>query len=170
MLVSCLKFRELSKLVEKFKMKTLRIIITGILVATFSLISFGEEKISDKEKLKIENLLAKQVEAWNEGNLEKFMETYQNSEKLSFVGSRGPTFGWQQTLDNYKTGYPDKEAMGNLKFTILNISKIDKKTVYVIGKFDLTREIGNVSGYYTLVIQKFGKDWLIVSDHSSSSN
>ncbi len=151
-------------------MKTLRIIITGILIASFYLNSFGEEKISQNEKLKIESLLAKQVEAWNEGNLEKFMETYRNSEKLSFVGSRGPTFGWQQTLENYKTGYPDKAAMGKLKFTILNISKIDKKTVFVIGKFDLTREIGNLSGYYTLVIQKFGKEWLIVSDHSSSSD
>ncbi len=151
-------------------MKTLRIIITGILIASFYLNSFGEEKISQNEKLKIESLLAKQVEAWNEGNLEKFMETYRNSEKLSFVGSRGPTFGWQQTLENYKTGYPDKAAMGKLKFTILNISKIDKKTVFVIGKFDLTREIGNVSGYYTLVIQKFGKEWLIVSDHSSSTD
>jgi hypothetical protein len=151
-------------------MKTLRIIITGFLIVSFCLKTFGEEKISEKKKLKIENLLAKQVEAWNEGNLEKFMETYRNSEKLSFVGSRGPNFGWQQTLDNYKTGYPDKAAMGNLKFTILNISKIDKKTVFVIGKFDLTREIGNLSGYYTLVIQKFGKEWLIVSDHSSSTN
>ena len=151
-------------------MKTLRIIFTGILIASFYLNSFGEEKISQNEKLKIESLLAKQVEAWNEGNLEKFMETYRNSEKLSFVGSRGPTFGWQQTLENYKTGYPDKAAMGKLKFTILNISKIDKKTVFVIGKFDLTREIGNLSGYYTLVIQKFGKEWLIVSDHSSSSD
>jgi hypothetical protein len=151
-------------------MKTLKIILTAFLLSTFYLTSFGEIKISKKEKLKIENLLAKQVEAWNAGNLEKFMETYRNSEKLSFVGSRGPTFGWQQTLDNYKKGYPDKTAMGNLKFMILHISKIDRKTVYVIGKFDLTREIGNLSGHYTLVIQKFGKEWLIVSDHSSSAN
>ncbi len=151
-------------------MKTLRLIFTGFLIVSFCLNTFGEAKISEKEKLKIEILLAKQVEAWNEGNFEKFMETYWNSEKLSFVGSRGPTFGWQHTLENYKTGYPDKAAMGNLKFTILNISKIDKKTVYVIGKFDLIREIGNVSGYYTLVIQKFEKEWWIVSDHSSSSD
>lgn len=151
-------------------MKTLRIVLTTFLLATFYLTSFGEIKISKKVKFKIESLLAKQVEAWNEGNLEKFMETYWNSEKLSFVGSHGPTFGWQQTLNNYKKGYPDKAAMGNLKFTILDISKIDKKTAYVIGRFDLTREIDNLTGYYTLVIQKFGKEWLIVSDHSSSAN
>jgi hypothetical protein len=98
------------------------------------------------------------------------METYWNSEKLSFVGSRGPTYGWQATLESYKKGYPDKAAMGNLKFTILDISKIDRKTIYVIGKFDLTRDVGNLSGHFTLVIQKIKNEWLIVSDHSSSSS
>ena len=132
--------------------------------------SAAEIKIKAKEKSEIEGLLAKQVEAWNEGDLEKFMETYWKSEKLVFVGSRGPTYGWQATLENYKKGYPDKAAMGKLKFTILEISKIDMKTVFVIGKFELAREIGDLSGHYTLVIQKIGKQWLIVSDHSSSSN
>ena len=73
-------------------------------------------------------------------------------------------------MESYKKGYPDKAAMGNLKFTILNISKIDRKTVYVIGKFEVTREKGDLNGHFTLVIQKFKDEWLIVSDHSSSSN
>jgi len=148
----------------------MRVIFTGILVAMLFVTSFAGTKISEKEKREISGLLDKQVQAWNEGNLEKFMQTYWNSEKLSFVGSRGPTYGWQATLDSYKKGYPDKAAMGKLKFTILEISRIDKKTVYVIGKFDLTREMGNLSGHFTLVIQKIKNEWLIVSDHSSSSN
>jgi len=141
-------------------------VLTGI----FFIASAADIKISSKEKVEIEGLLAKQVEAWNEGDLEKFMETYWNSEKLVFIGSRGPTYGWQATLENYKKGYPDKAAMGKLNFNILEISKIDKKTVFVIGKFELTREIGDIRGHYTLVIQKIGNQWLIVSDHSSSSN
>jgi hypothetical protein len=148
----------------------MRLLFTGILVVFLFLTSVSEIKISDKERGEIEVLLKKQIEAWNEGNLEKFMMTYWKSEKLSYVGSRGPTYGWQTTLDSYKKGYPDKAAMGTLEFTILNVSKIDKKTVLVIGKFKLTREIGDLSGHYTLVIQKFKKDWLIVSDHSSAEN
>lgn len=131
--------------------------------------AFGKE-ISKREKSEIENLLAKQVEAWNEGNLEKFMKTYWNSEKLSFVGSRGPSYGWQATLDNYKKGYPSITAMGTLNFKILSIAKLDKKTIYVIGKFELTREAGDLTGHFTLVIQKIKGEWLIVSDHSSSSD
>ena len=148
----------------------MRLIFTMVLTGIFFMASAADIKISSKEKVEIEGLLEKQVEAWNEGDLEKFMETYWNSEKLVFIGSRGPTYGWQATLENYKKGYPDKAAMGKLIFTILEISKIDKKTVFVIGKFELAREIGDIRGHYTLVIQKIGNQWLIVSDHSSSSN
>lgn len=148
----------------------MRVLFVGILVGLLFFTSLAEIKISNKEQVEITNLLDKQVVAWNEGNLEKFMETYWKSEKLSFIGSRGATYGWQAALDNYKNGYPNKQAMGILKFTILNISKIDKKTVLVIGKFELTREMGDLSGYYTLVVQKINKDWLIVSDHSSAEN
>ena len=130
----------------------------------------AEIKISEKEKSEISGLLKKQVDAWNEGNLGKFMETYLKSDELVFVGSRGPTYGWQATLENYKKGYPDKKAMGKLEFKILDVNKIDKKTVFVIGRFELSREIGDVAGHFTLVIQKFGKDWYIISDHSSAEN
>ena len=146
----------------------MRIFLT-VFISVFTIInSFAGNKISEKEKNEIRHLLQKQVEAWNEGDLEKFMETYWKSEELSFVGSRGPTYGWKATLDSYKKGYPDKGAMGELELNILKIAKIDKKTILVIGRFDLAREIGDLGGYYTLVIQKFGKEWCIISDHSSA--
>ena len=146
-------------------MRTMAIVI----LAAFTVFQgLAQNKISEKERREIGILLQKQIDAWNEGNLEKFMETYLKSDKLVFVGSRGPTYGWQATLENYKKGYPDKAAMGKLDFKILDILKIDNNTVFVIGRFELTREIGDVAGHFTLVIQKFGKDWLIISDHSSA--
>lgn len=148
----------------------MRLLLILVLTGFLSLNLLAQKGISKKERTSIENLLEKQVKAWNAGNLEEFMQTYWNSDKLSFVGSRGPTYGWQATLESYKKGYPDKTAMGDLKFTILNISKIDRKTVYVIGKFEVSREKGDLNGHFTLVIQKFKDEWLIVSDHSSSSN
>jgi len=148
----------------------MRITILVFLMLITSNFAIAENKISVKEKDKINALFEKQVAAWNAGNLEKFMETYWKSEKLVFVGSRGPTYGWQATLDNYKKGYPDKAAMGKLKFKILDISKIDRKTVLVVGRFELTRMSGDLAGHFTLVVQKINGQWLIVSDHSSAEN
>ncbi len=130
----------------------------------------AQNEIAKSEKELIMSLLDKQVQAWNEGNLEKFMETYWKSDKLVFVGSRGPTYGWQATLDSYKKGYPDKTAMGHLEFKILDISKIGTKTVFLIGRFELTREIGDLAGHFTLVIQKIDGNWVIISDHSSGES
>ena len=131
---------------------------------------FAQNTLSEKEKNNINSLLNKQVEAWNKENLEKFMETYWRNEKLVFVGSRGPTYGWQATLDSYKRGYPDKAAMGKLAFKILELSKIDRNTVFLIGRFEVTREARDLSGHFTLVLQKIDGNWKIISDHSSSEN
>ncbi|MCE4564569.1 nuclear transport factor 2 family protein [Maribellus sp. CM-23] len=130
----------------------------------------AENRLSEKDENNIRKLIQQQVDAWNEGKLEKFMETYWKSDQLSFVGSRGPTYGWQATLDNYKKGYPDKKAMGHLDLKVLNLSQIDTKTVLMIGRFELTREVGDVAGHFTLVIQKIKGEWKIINDHSSAEN
>ncbi len=143
------------------------LLVLGIL---FTLNLGAKNKISNSEKEKITNLFNQQVKAWNDGDIEKFMETYLKSDELIFVGSHGPTYGWQATLDNYKKHYPDKATMGTLGFKILKIDKIDRKTVFVIGRFEVTRTMGNIAGHFTLVIQKFGNKWLIVSDHSSAGD
>lgn len=126
------------------------------------------QTIDPKEKQEIMAIFDKQIEAWNDGDLEKFMETYWKSERLVFVGSRGPTYGWQATLDSYKKGYPDKKAMGKLNFKVLDMSKIDTNSVFLIGRFELSREEGDLSGHFTLLIQKIEGKWVIISDHSSS--
>ena len=145
----------------------MRIVLT-VLFLTFAVVGVNAENtIKEKEIDKVNELLDKQVEAWNKGNLKKFMDTYWKSEDLIFVGSKGVTYGWQRTFDNYKQNYPNKRSMGNLQFNILDIRKIDKRSIFVVGRFFLTRNSTNVEGHFTLVVQKKGRKWLIVSDHSS---
>ncbi len=115
----------------------------------------------------IRSIMADQERAWNRADLEGFMDGYWRSDSLRFIGSRGLTYGWQQTLDNYKKSYPGPEAMGQLKFTILSVEILSKRSAYVIGKWELTREAGNLSGHYTLLWKKMKGKWVIVADHSS---
>jgi len=84
-----------------------------LLFVLFSSISFSQSK----EERTIGNALQKQEDAWNEGDLENYMQGYWKNDSVMFIGKSGITYGWQQTLDNYKKGYPDKEAMGKLNFT-----------------------------------------------------
>ncbi len=120
-----------------------------------------------KDELAVRNLMAAQTREWNNGNLPAFMNTYWNSDSLMFIGNSGITYGWQNTLDNYKKGYPDKAAMGTLNFELLEVKRLSVLYFFVVGKWHLTRSIGDVGGSFTLLFRKIKNQWLIVVDHSS---
>ena len=115
----------------------------------------------------IRKLLEEQRQAWNTGDKEKFMGTYWQSDSLMFIGKSGITYGWQNTLNNYKKGYPDTAAMGKLKFDILEVKRLSVMYFFVVGKWHLTRSIGDVGGHFTLLFKKVKNKWVIVADHSS---
>ena len=118
------------------------------------------------EKLILDKL-DQQTICWNEGDLACFMEGYWKSDQLMFVGDK-ITYGWEETFERYKKSYPDAASKGILKFDILKLSQVSKDVYYVVGKFHLSRSIGDASGTFTLVWKKINGDWLIVSDHTSS--
>ena len=69
-------------------------------------------------------LLEDQRQAWNRGDLNEYMQGYNQSDSLLFVGKSGPQYGWNNTLENYKKSYPSKSAMGYLSFDIKEIKMI----------------------------------------------
>ncbi|RTL60196.1 MAG: DUF4440 domain-containing protein [Sphingobacteriales bacterium] len=115
----------------------------------------------------IRTVMNEQVKYWNEGNLEAFMQTYWKSDSVMFIGSHGITYGWQNTLNSYKKGYPDTAAMGKLNFNLLEVKRLSPVYFFVTGKWHLSRSIGDAEGYFTLLFQKVKNKWVIVKDHSS---
>ena len=115
----------------------------------------------------IRNILATQTAAWNRGEIDNFMNGYWENDSLMFIGKSGVTYGWTNTLNNYKKGYPDTAAMGKLVFTLIQVKKLSGKYYHVTGKWLLKRSIGDVGGHYTLLFKKINGRWVIVSDHSS---
>ena len=112
-------------------------------------------------------VLDEQNAAWNRGDVEAFMKGYWENDSLMFVGKNGVTYGWTNTLNNYKKGYPDTAAMGKLTFTNIKVKRLSKKYYFIVGKWYLKRSIGDVSGHYNLLMEKINGRWVIVADHSS---
>jgi ketosteroid isomerase-like protein len=120
-----------------------------------------------KDEQAIRNSMNEQLAAWNSGNIERFMGTYWQDDSLMFIGKSGITYGWKKTLENYKKGYPDTAAMGKLDFNILEVKRLSDVYFFVVGKWHLTRSIGNVGGHFTLLFRKLKNKWVIIADHSS---
>lgn len=118
-------------------------------------------------KQSVESLMAGQEKAWNQGDLEAFMKPYLPSDSLLFIGSRGLSYGWHTTLENYKKSYPDQEAMGTLKFENKEYKALGESHALVIGRWNLYRSSDTLSGSYSLVWQYRDGAWKIIADHSS---
>jgi hypothetical protein len=114
----------------------------------------------------IEKIMHQQEEAWNEKNIEGFMEPYWHSEELRFMGKSGVTLGWQSTLDRYKKNYTP-ENMGRLRFDDLHFDVLSSEATWVDGRWMLFRDHDTLSGRFSLLWKRMDEKWQIVADHSS---
>ncbi len=115
----------------------------------------------------LHNILDVQKNAWNQGDIDKFMQAYWKSEFLTFSSGGKTTRGWQATRDRYRTRYPDKSSMGLLEFSSLETTQLGEAAALTLGKWRLEKE-KPAEGNFSLVWQKLEGQWKIVHDHSSA--
>ncbi|WP_410006938.1 YybH family protein [Aequorivita nionensis] len=139
-----------------------KLLLLFCLIATLNVVA--QTEAADKKA--ILSVLKTQENAWNQNDLEGFMQGYWKSDSLKFYGSRGITHGWQNTLDNYKKGYPTKAETGNLSFTIDAITKIEEGAYYMMGQFHLVRDAGNANGVFLIIFRKIEGEWKVIADLS----
>ena len=116
----------------------------------------------------IRKILDAQQSAWNQGNVDAFLEGYWHSPDLTFSGSGGIARGWDGVLARYKKNYPDRATMGQLDFSGLEFHFLGKDAALVLGNWHLTRAQGDIGGVFSLVWQRFPEGWRIIHDHTSA--
>ena len=123
----------------------------------------------------IKHVLVSQVEAWNHGKLDGFMQGYWHSPDLTFFSGVTVTKGWEPTLLRYRQRYQaEGKEMGKLEFQDLNIDLLSKRSAVVTGKWQLTLSTSKTSdgkqphGLFTLIFKRMPGGWKIVHDHTSS--
>ncbi|HEX2473673.1 MAG TPA: DUF4440 domain-containing protein [Lacipirellulaceae bacterium] len=121
----------------------------------------------DSVRAAVESILRTQEGAWNEGDVDAFMEHYWKSDDLTFSSGAKTTRGWDATLKRYRERYPTREQMGRLTLDGLEITPLSDSAALVLGQWSLERENEPMSGNFSLVVRKFGGRWLIVHDHTS---
>lgn len=120
------------------------------------------------DRVAITKILEAQQAAWNQGNVDVFLEGYWHSPELTFSGSSGIARGWDGVLARYKKNYPDSAAMGRLDFSRLEFRFLGADAALVLGHWYLARDTGDVGGVFTLVWQRFPEGWRIIHDHTST--
>ncbi len=123
----------------------------------------------------IRAVMAAQVTAWNRGDIDGFLQGYENSPQTIFIGST-IAHGYAPILERYRKTYVDKAQMGTLTFRELSIRLLPSSThkveyAIVTGRFHLDRTVKGANtkddGVFSLVWHKDADGWKILLDHTS---
>jgi ketosteroid isomerase-like protein len=112
-------------------------------------------------------VLIKQKAAWNQGDIDGFMDYYWKSEELIFQSGNNRVIGWDALIARYKANYSG-ENMGTLYFTDIVINVVSEDFVLVLGHWEVKAKDESSGGLFTLVLQHKPEGWRIIHDHTSS--
>jgi len=111
--------------------------------------------------------LMAQVAAWNEGDLDAFMETYWKSDDLKFVSGDQVTKGWSSTRKRYRERYRTESGLGWLALEKVDVTMAGENFAVVTGRFHHTSHDDASSGVFSLVMRRTEGVWRIIHDHTS---
>lgn len=117
----------------------------------------------------IRAMLNAQVGAWNEGDLDAFMDAYWKDEEVTGISDGVAVKGWKALYERYKAAYQGKDKeMGKLAFSGVTIELLGDDAAVVRGKWELILSKGIAKGHFTQVVRKLPDgSWKITHDHSS---
>jgi len=124
------------------------------------------------ERTAIQEVLMRQQDAWNAGDIEAFMDDYVKSDTLRFTSGATVRYGWDAALDRYYTTYPDRGAMGQMTFSDLAIDVHSEEWATVFGSWHLKRggAYADIGGRYTLLMHHGTEGWKVLYDHTSQAD
>lgn len=116
-------------------------------------------------------VITAQQDAWNNGDIDGYMQGYWKSPDLRFASGGTVVRGWQPTRDRYAATYASRELMGELSLSNLEIILLGQGDDAVVhGAWALKRANDAPSGLFTLVFRKVDGDWKIISDTTTSAS
>lgn len=127
----------------------------------------------------VTELLNMQADAWNKGDIDKFLTGYVKSDEISYVSSESEVWGYAALRERYVKKYGDSKAtMGELSFDGLKVQNLGQDNALCIGHWHLKRDGKEpLNGIFSLVLTRAKgnanananakEGWKILHDHTS---
>lgn len=114
-------------------------------------------------------VLAAQMDAWNRGDLDGFLDGYAREPALVFTSGAKIRRGWQETHDTFLARYGEaKDTMGKLAFEVLGVQAVGGDGAVVLGRWSLDGPNAG-SGVFSVVLERRADGWKVIHDHTSSA-
>src|SRR5881398_3173035 len=83
----------------------------------------------------IRSVLSAQQEAWNRGDIDRFMNGYARSASTVFVSEDSVKRGWENVRERYREKYADRAKMGTLIFSDAEVTLLASDAAVVLGRW-----------------------------------
>jgi uncharacterized protein (TIGR02246 family) len=116
-------------------------------------------------------VLLKMLDCWNAHDIEGHLAVYLKSPELLVVVDSEQFNGWQQLHDSYINGYPDRNSMGYISPTRIQVKLLKPDLALALTWWTISFPTSKqkVVGNTTMNLQKFDDGWKIVAAHSSTA-
>lgn len=99
-----------------------------------------------------------------QGDIPAFMAGY--ADDICFIGMSGRTCGKEKVKANYQEHYPDRAAMGDLRFGIHEVVMAGTGHAWATGTWELIRTADTLGGGFSLLWRRDANGWRIIRDHT----
>lgn len=118
---------------------------------------------------RIRALFEESCAAWNRGDIDGHLADYWHSDKVRWVSEGTVRYGFEAIAAGFKSRFDSPDNMGKLEVADLEIQLPGESDALVFGAWIQTTPTARRHGVFTIHLKKIDGEWLIVSDHSSTS-
>ena len=108
--------------------------------------------------------------AWNRGDIDGYLADYWNSDKVRWVSEGTVSYGFESIATAFRARFNSPDNMGKLEVADLDIQLLGENDALAFGAWIQTTLRARRHGVFTVHLKKMDGEWLIVSDHSSTSS
>jgi len=117
----------------------------------------------------VTGILDAQAAAWNRGDLDGFMATYDRSPETTYIGATGLITGFDGIRARYAPLFEEGAERDSVRFTDLDARPLDPRFGLVTARYVLFRGGQTTStGPFTLILMHVEGAWMIVHDQSAA--
>ena len=137
-----------------------------VLVALSFCLRTAEAAATNDATAAIASLLRTSAGYWNDGKLDEFMKSYENSSTTTYVSSKSIIRGYEAIRAHYASTYRGGHT-GTLSFSNLSVRPLGDEYAVVVARWHLAMHDGTrPSGIFSLVLHHGSSGWHIITDHS----
>lgn len=143
-----------------------RLIVSTLLFCALPLFAQSQDQLytATRQQLDVTKVVLAQEAAWNKGDLEGYLSHYKDAPDTQAILS-GPVRGLANIKSAFHISFPNREAMGTLDNSDVEVRGLGENFALATGKYHLTRPKksgGNTEGGFVEVLEKTAAGWQVI--------